>query len=163
MPRLIGEMSSSLVSPIGRRIGSTLGLPTDWSVDGWSVDAQRLNAQQQAIFDDGEPLNEWLEWWIQVGQSNAHRPAAQLVVLQPGWRGERRVEPLTKTSLQACFDSGASAIEGGFFLVWGLPVNGGISLTGKVRSARAVVAVAIDGCAGVLLCAPDERGLFAPQ
>ena len=150
-------MSSSVTHSIGSKIGRAIGLPTDWSAQGWHVNADGLDAEQQAVFDDGEPLEVWLDWWMQAGEIRGDSTAARLVVLQPGWRGRRRAEPLTREALQRCFDCGAGAIDGGFFLAWGLPDQAQSTDWG---AAKAVLSVAVDGCAAVLLCAPGQRSFF---
>ncbi|MGB0639706.1 MAG: hypothetical protein ACPGTU_10255, partial [Myxococcota bacterium] len=68
----------------------------------------------------GEPLKEWLRWWVGAGAEIGSQPGAGLVVLQPGVLGKRTVQPISESAILSCFDSGVSDYDAGFALVWGM-------------------------------------------
>ena len=147
------EMSSDVVEQLHRKIARTLGLPQNLKAVGWLIDVGQINSEQQHLMDDGEPLKEWLQWWVDAGAEIGSQPGAGLVVLQPGLLGKRTVQPISESAIRSCFDSGVSDYDAGFTLVWGMTDASSTTGSERFRGAEAALVVTVDGCGAILISA----------
>ena len=112
--------------------------------------------------DDGEPLKEWLQWWIDAGEQIGNQPGSGLVVLQPGILGRRTVQPISESGIRSCFDSGVSDLDAGFALVWGMADAPETTATGRFHGAEAALIVAVDGCGCLWMSTKGTTDSFDP-
>lgn len=147
------DMPSELVDQLRRKFSSSLSLSGDLKAAGWLIDVSRISSAQEQIMDAGEPVKEWVQWWVHAGEYIGNQPGSGLVVLQRGLLGKRTVEPVSESAIRSCFDSGVSDYDAGFALVWGMTDAPDTTTSDRFRGAEAALVVAVDGCGAILMSA----------
>ena len=157
----LSPIKDEVVHRLRRAVGRVCSVPKPHQTSGASIDRERLNDEEAARFDDGEPPIGWIAWWANKAQEIDARGGGALITLEPGLLGYRRVQPIDADALKQQMDSVIWTRAAGVVLAWGVPESAMNKRHFRRIPCAGAVGVHIDGCGAILMADPDTTNAWA--
>ena len=155
MPIPLSPISNDALEPLQRDLATACLVPKTAHASGMTIDVSALTAAEQALFDDGEILPTWADWWHKQAKRIEGMEGSALITLEPGPLGQQRVQAIEVEVLTSLFDTVPWTRCAGVVLAWGVPEDAMSRVQRGPIPCAGALTVVIDGCGALLVGDPE--------
>ena len=151
----LSPIDENTLSRLRRSIERTCKVAKPHTVTGATIDIPALSDEANRHLDNGEPPNEWVEWWTTKATYIEGLKGSALITLEPGIMGSRRVQPIDLQLLKDLMETVIWTRAGGVILAWGVPDSAMHQKHLRKIDCSGALGVQVDGCGAILVCDLD--------